>query len=42
LACGARFVAVGLDAQLLTRSSRDLAVRFKSAAAPATRQGGSY
>ena len=42
LACGARFGAVGLDAQLLTRSSRDLAVRFKSAAAPATRQGGSY
>ena len=42
LACGARFVAVGLDAQLLTRSSRDLAARFKSAAAPATRQGGSY
>ena len=42
LACGASFVAVGLDAQLLTRSSRDLAVRFKSAAAPATRQGGSY
>ena len=42
LACGASFVAVGVDAMLLMRASRDLAQRFKGAASDANGSGGSY
>ena len=42
LACGASFVAVGVDAMLLMRASRDLAHRFKGAASDANGSGGSY
>ena len=34
LDCGALFVAVGIDAQLLMRQTRDLAARFKTRADP--------
>ncbi len=42
LACGATFVAVGVDAMLLMRASRDLAARFKGAAPASKGSGGSY
>ena len=40
--CGARFVAVGLDTQLLMRGSRDLAARFKGNTGLSKGTGGSY
>ena len=42
VACGARFVAVGVDAMLLMRASRDLAARFKGKTALSKGTGGSY
>ena len=42
IAAGARFVAVGVDATLLARATRDLAGRFKAAAPAAPCGGGSY
>jgi 4-hydroxy-2-oxoheptanedioate aldolase len=42
LACGASFVAVGVDALLLMRASRDLAARFKGAVSASNGSGGSY
>jgi 4-hydroxy-2-oxoheptanedioate aldolase len=42
IAAGARFVAVGVDATLLARATRDLAGRFKAAAHAAPGGGSSY